>query len=176
LAPEQTPAPYAGARKARRPSAEGRRAGLGTRDFLRRVESAALAAFPSTLAHGATSHVRFSLLQVHFGDPTVHYEVWVQRRGQPAGHGVIEVSLHFEGRDGDRNRALLAGLVAHAGELMDALGPRIEPEEWTKSWTRLHETLPLDTPLDERLADAVGRRVARWVEVCKPLLPKRRHV
>lgn len=146
--------------------------GLSTREFLRRVESAALAALPPGLAHEITSRVRFSLLQFHFGDTTVHYEVWVQRRGQPAGQGVIEVGLHFEGRDGDRNRALLTGLVAHAGELMDALGPRIEPEEWTKSWTRLHETLPLDAPLDERLADALGRRVALWIETCEPFLSK----
>ncbi|MDO8530706.1 MAG: hypothetical protein Q7T26_00845 [Dehalococcoidia bacterium] len=169
MAPKQTPARYAGVRKARR---DRPHAGLGTRDFLRLVESAALAALPPGLARKADSRIRFSLLQLHFGDTTVHYEVWVQRRGQPAGQGVIEVGLHFEGRDGERNRALLAGLVAHAGELMQALGPRIEPEEWTKSWTRLHETLPLDAPLDARLADALGRRVARWVDVCEPLLPK----
>ncbi|MBI4540159.1 MAG: hypothetical protein HY704_11695, partial [Gemmatimonadetes bacterium] len=78
MAPEQTPAPYAGARKARRDRAQAR---LGTRDFLRRVESAALAALPPGLARGVTSRVRFSLLQLHFGDTTVHYEVWVQRRG-----------------------------------------------------------------------------------------------
>lgn len=167
---EQTPPPYAGIRKARR---DRPHAGLGTREFLRGAESAALAALPPGLARGITSHVRFSLLQLHFGDTTVHYEVWVQRRGQPAGQGIIEVGLHFEGRDGDRNRALLAGLVTHAGELMDALGPRIEPEEWTKSWTRIHETLPLDAPLDERLADALGGRVALWIETCEPLLPKR---
>ena len=166
---EQTPAPYAGVRKAR----HNRQAtGLSTREFLRRVESAALGALPPGLARGIASRVRFSLLQLHFGDPTVHYEVWVQRRGQPAGQGIIEVGLHFEGRDGDRNRALLSGLVAHAGELMDALGPRIEPEEWTKSWTRLHETLPLREPLDVQLADALGKRVALWIETCEPLLPK----
>mgnify|MGYP001576798978 FL=1 len=169
MALEQTPPPYAGVRKARR---DPRHAGLGTRDFLRGVESAALAALPPGLARGITSRIRFSLLQFHFGDTTVHYEVWVQRRGQPAGQGIIEVGLHFEGRDGERNRALLSGLVARAGELMDALGPRIEPEEWTKSWTRLHETLPLREPLDEQMADTLGRRVALWIETCEPLLPR----
>ena len=163
---------YAGVRRTKDPP---RPAGLGMREFLRRVETAALVTLPPDLARAVTSRVRFSLLQLHFGDPTVHYEVWVQRpRGGQMGSGAgVEVGLHFEGRDGQRNRALLAFMVGRAAELVGALGPGIEPEEWTPAWTRLHERLPLEGPLDAALAEALGRRLARWATVCQPILAAR---
>ena len=153
---------YAGARK---PKGKRQHSGLATREFLQLVESAARAALPAKLASSVSSRLRFSLLQLHFGDPTVHYEVWVQRR-----QGAIEVGLHFEGPDGERNRALLDRLVAQGEQLMDALGLRIEPEVWTASWTRLHETMALHEPLDEALAGGLGARVSAWVRACQPLL------
>ncbi len=153
---------YAGTRK---PKGRRQRSGLATREFLHKTESAARAALPAELASSVSSRLRFSLLQLHFGDPTVHYEVWVQRR-----QGAIEVGLHFEGPDGERNRALLDRLVARGEQLMDALGLRIEPEVWTETWTRLHETMPLHEPLDEAFASGLGARVSAWVQACQPLL------
>ena len=40
----------------------------------------------------AQFRVEPSLLQVHFGDPAVHYEAWIQRKTRS-----IEIGLHFEG-------------------------------------------------------------------------------
>ncbi|MBI3953453.1 MAG: hypothetical protein HY330_02965 [Chloroflexi bacterium] len=169
---------YAGSRK---PKGARGRVGLATRDFLHLIESAARKELPPALASGISARVRFSLLQLHFGDPTIHYEVWVQRRPwkkRPAGgipptssrDDAIEIGLHFEGPDGARNRALLQHMVARGDEVMDTLGLRIEPEEWTTNWARLHETVALTSPLDSALAAALGQRLAAWVLACQPVL------
>jgi hypothetical protein len=121
--------------------------------------------------------VRTSILQVYFGDPTVHYEVWVQRKGW-----CVEVGLHFEGGDRERNYLWAAALAPRALEIQSQLGPGVELEEWTAKWTRLHESRPLPGDskkpiklvLSEELVDEVAERVARFVEVMEPLLAEER--
>ena len=58
-----------------------------------------------------------SLIKLHYGDPKVHYEVWVRRRA-----GSIEVGLHFEGTPQENSRYLeeLTSRYAHA---IASLGP-----------------------------------------------------
>jgi len=155
---------------------------LGTKEFLASVEAAARAALPRSLAGQVHARIRFSLLQLYFRDPSVHYEVWIQRpsarmrRPNPARLqgkvGTIEMGLHFEGPDRERNVALLARLVSQADKIIEALGPRVEPEEWTRSWTRLHESLPLPARLEPAHAAELGSRVASWVAACQPLLAR----
>ena len=112
--------------------------------------------------------VRFSLLQVYFDTPAVHYEVWVQRKT-----GRIEIGLHFEGGP-EENYRWAAALAPRALEIQSELGPAIELEEWTRSWTRLHETRTLDGRLTEELATEVGERLAQFIEVLEPILEEER--
>ena len=68
------------------------------RDFLLQVYDA----LPSRLPEELREHewrVRWSLLQVYFDKPTVHYEVWVQRKARR-----IEIGLHFEGEREESQR------------------------------------------------------------------------
>jgi hypothetical protein len=110
---------------------------------------------------------RFNLLQLHHGDPAIHYEVWVQRKA-----GRVEVGLHFEG-EREVNDRWAARLAERFAEIRVRLGSSAELEEWTRSWTRAHEVIPFDR-LDEALAESVGRRLADWVVVMEPILdPKR---
>lgn len=110
---------------------------------------------------------RFNLLQLHCGDPAIHYEVWVQRKA-----GRIELGLHFEG-EREMNYRWAARLAERFVEIQAQLGGRVELEEWTRSWTRLHELIPFDT-LEESLAERVARRLADFVTVMEPILDQER--
>jgi len=120
--------------------------------------------------------VRSSLLQVYFGEPAVHYEVWVQRKT-----GTIEVGLHFEG-EREENYRWAETLAARAPEILGELGPSVELEEWTQRWTRLHESRPFagrdewkpSRDLSEELAERIGERLARFIEVLEPIVAKER--
>ena len=137
------------------------------RDFLLLVYDA----LPQKLPEALREHrwrVRWSLLQVYFERPVVHYEVWVQRKARR-----VEIGLHFEGEQ-EENYRWAQALAPHALEIQAQLGPGVELEEWTKSWTRLHETLTLRGDLTEELANEVAERVARYIEVLEPILAQER--
>ena len=128
-------------------------------------------ALPRQLPEPLRDHqwrVRWSLLQVYFERPTVHYEVWVQRKARR-----IEVGLHFEGEREESQRWAQA-LAPRALEIQAQLGPSVELEEWTRSWTRLHETLPLAGDLTDELAQELAQRLARFIEVLEPILAEER--
>lgn len=111
---------------------------------------------------GQTKRV-WNLLQVHFGNPDIHFEVWPQRKTNR-----LELGLHFEGEQAD-SYAWAERLSAYAGIALTELGPAAEMEEWTASWTRLHETWPIGV-LDHELAETVAERLALYVETLCPLL------
>lgn len=106
--------------------------------------------------HSSNSHVRHGMLQIHFGNPRVHYELWLQRRTSR-----VELGLHFEDEP-EANKRWCALFTAQVYELQELLGPLVELEEWTASWSRLHLTVPLE-PLEpafaERLAELLGRLI-----------------
>ena len=116
-----------------------------------------------------------SLAQVYFHDPSVHYEVWVQRKTHS-----IEIGLHFEG-EREANARWAELLSERAPEIARALGPSAELETWTRSWTRLHESRPIEgdewrpkyllTPV---LVEEVAARLARYIEVLEPIVRKGR--
>lgn len=137
------------------------------KDFL----NAAYDALPQQLPEDLRGHkwrIRWSLLQVYFGKPTIHYEVWVQRKARR-----IEIGLHFE-CEREESYRWAEVLAPRAIEIQAQLGPNVELEEWTKSWTRLHETLHLETDLTEELASDVANRLARYIEVLEPILEEER--
>ncbi|MGB2694289.1 MAG: hypothetical protein WBD55_03775 [Dehalococcoidia bacterium] len=137
------------------------------RDFLELVYDRLSKRLPSQLLDHEW-RVRWSLLNVWFDQPTVHYEVWVQKK-----NARIEIGLHFEGERDDNYRwaEVLAG---RALEIQAQLGPTVELEEWTSSWTRLHETLVLDGKLNETLAAEVAGRLAAFIEVLEPIMAEER--
>ena len=137
------------------------------RDFLLLVYDALSRQLPEPLREHQW-RVRWSLLQVYFDRPIVHYEVWVQRKA-----GRIEIGLHFEGEREESYRWAEA-LAPRALEIQAQLGPGVELEEWTQSWTRLHETRPLSGDLSDELAEEVAQRLARFIEVLEPICEQER--
>ena len=104
-----------------------------------------------------------SLIKFHYGEPAIHYEVWIQRRTDR-----IELGLHFEA-DAGRNRSYLEMLSGRFVEIQAALGPGIEPEQWTASWTRIHQGLPMGI-LDGALLEEVVGRIAEMMAVLQPMI------
>ncbi len=136
-------------------------------DFLLLVHDALPDQLPAPLREHRW-RVRWSMLQVYFESPTIHYEVWVQRKA-----GRIEVGLHFEGEREETHR-WAQSLAPRALEIQAKLGPGVELEEWTPSWTRLHETLPLAGDLNEEMVADVSERLARFIEILEPTLAQER--
>ena len=122
---------------------------LQTREFVFLTEELAMRALPPGVPVPERK-VIWTILQLHYGDPSVHFEVQPHNARQQ-----IELGLHFEGPV-EQNDAWAARLAARAPEFMSALGDAWELEEWTVSWRRLHRIFPferLDTPLAQAVAD-----------------------
>jgi hypothetical protein len=132
------------------------------RDFLMLVRERLEPLLPPEL-RSFQARVRFTLLQVYFDHPSLHYEVWPQKKT-----GRIEIGLHFEG-EAETNYRWAAVLAERMPEVQAALGPAMELEEWTPVWTRLHHTLPLGT-LDEAEASEAARRLAALIQTMEPIL------
>jgi len=125
--------------------------------FLASVRDKALEGVPDEL-RSPHSRIRYGMLQLHYGDPRIHYEVWLVRKT-----GLIEVGLHFEA-DHDLNLARAESLAQRVLELREFLGPDAELEQWSPSWTRLHLTVPIGA-LDEALSNEVAGRLANLVRM-----------
>ncbi len=120
---------------------------LTIRDFLALVHGGVVAALGKRL-DGLDTRQRFGYLQYYRGFPAVHYEVWVQRKTAR-----MEIGLHFEG-ERDRNYAAAEVLAMRSPDVIAAIGPEYELEEWTERWTRLHRSFAAPSLTPELAADA----------------------
>ena len=102
-----------------------------------------------------------SLIKLHYGDPKVHYEVWIRRR-----LGTIELGLHFEGV-AEENLRYLDRLTTEYSSVIKSLGPDVEPERWAGTWTRVHRALPFST-LDEDILMVASGYLTQMVRVLEP--------
>lgn len=120
---------------------------LKAREFVFFCEDYVLSHLPPGMPE-PERRVMWTILQFHFGDPDVHFELQPQM-----GRGVVEMGLHFEGTP-VANEAWVEAIGARAGHLLAELGPAWELEEWTASWRRLHRPYRF-----EKLTGALGREV-----------------
>jgi hypothetical protein len=127
---------------------------LRIRDFLALVHEGMTARLGARLG-GLDWRQRFGYLQYFRGDPAVHYEIWVQRKTER-----LEIGLHFESGDRDRNYDAAALLGERAPEIVASVGPGYELEEWTAQWTRLHRSFAAPALTPELAAEAAGRAAA----------------
>lgn len=110
----------------------------------------------------------WSLLQLHYGEPSLHYEVG--RVSPDAIRRVAgwELGFHCEARDHDLNRLLLDGFRRHLFEIKATLGERIEAEMWDKGWTKIYEVYP-EAPLTEAYRAEVAERLAAFIACLHPI-------
>ena len=140
---------------------QGRR--LKTKEFLVEVVELLRMQLPAHLRDVNVVGPVGSLIKVHYGNPKVHYEVWVRRKG-----GSIEVGLHFEG-DADLNRRYLSELMGRYSQTVASLGPEVQPEEWVRSWTRVHQAVPF-SDLDEDTLLVISGQLSRMVARLEPVV------
>lgn len=95
------------------------------------------------------------LIQFHYGQASLHYEV--SRAKYRDGW---ELGFHCEARDRDLNRYLLHGFRRHLFEIKDALGEQIEAEMWDRGWTKIYEIYPDGDLTSEYQARAAARLAA----------------
>jgi hypothetical protein len=133
------------------------------REFLNHLPPLILYGLPNNLKDFTVIGPTTNLIKFHYGNPAIHYEVWVQRK-----RGIIEVGLHFEA-DRVTNQKHLETLSNHFIEIHTNLGFEIEPEQWTESWTRIHLTLGFQT-LDKNLAIKIATKITRMIAVLQPFL------
>jgi hypothetical protein len=80
----------------------------------------------------------------------------------------VELGLHFESRDRDRNARLLEWFAEEMVWIKAALDERTEAEPWDRGWTRVHRVLPV-APLDERFQRELAEQLSRMIEILEPL-------
>ena len=132
-----------------------------TKEFLTEVVELVRMQLPADLKNVQVVGPTGSLIKIHYGDPQIHYEVWVRRRP-----GMVEVGLHFEGPP-EKNSWYLSQLTEGYPEAIGSLGPGVLPEEWVRSWTRVHQHVSFDS-LDEDLLMVVSGQLNQMVRTLQP--------
>ena len=135
---------------------------LEAREFVFFCEDQILTRLPPAVPR-PERRLRWTILQFHFGDDRVHFELQPQM-----GRGVVEAGLHFEGPV-EANDAWVDLLAAHAADLLGELGPYWELEEWTASWRRLHRPYPFER-LTAELGCEVAGELVRAITALHPLI------
>ncbi len=137
---------------------------LSSSQFMSALPAATREHLPARLRQFKSAH-RSWLCQLYYRDPSLHYEVWNMGESR----GKLELGLHFESRDRDRNAALLAGFSRQLVEIKATLGPQWEAEAWDKGWSKVYEVLPYE-PLSDEILAAVAARLAGAMTVLTPIL------
>ncbi len=136
---------------------------MKTREFLYTLPDIVRQQVPAELKDFQTIGPTMSLVKLHYGEPAVHYEVWVRKRQRE-----VELGLHFES-DAAFNQRGLQRLTEHRASIQAALGPDVAVEEWDKGWTRAHEAVALEPLTDDFLIE-VSSRLSEMVETLEPIL------
>ena len=137
---------------------------LSRTEFLRSLPAQVTPHLPPALASIQARQPWGWLIQFHYGEPALHYEVapakW--REGW-------ELGLHFEAKDSRLNGYLLAGFCRYLFEIKDTLGDGFEAETWDKGWTKVYEVYPARKLTEAHQAE-VGRRLAKIIACLQPIL------
>lgn len=136
---------------------------LSLSNFLKTMPPVVIAQLPSNLQKIQVRQPWRWLVQFHYGEPWLHYEL-SQAKWRPG----LEVGFHCESRDKELNRYLLNGFRKHLFEIKTALGDSIEAEMWDKGWTKIYEVYP-EGELTPDYQTAVGSRLAKMIVCIHPI-------
>jgi hypothetical protein len=136
---------------------------LSNAKFLRTFPDVVFPHLPSTLQTIQARQPFPWLVQFHYGEPRLHYEVSRVRRG-----GGWELGIHCEARDKRLNRFLLDGFRRHLFEIKDTLGESVEAEMWDRGWTKVYEVVPPEV-LTADYQQRLGQRLAEIIICLHPI-------
>ncbi len=132
-------------------------------EFFRELPAQLKPHLPKAWRKFSTRH-RNWMLQVYFGEFTVHYEASAYQR-----INAFEIGLHFERRGRENNDALMEQFMPHCFAIKAELGAQVEFERWDKGWSKIYETLPLAAYDDDYLA-RVAERMAKLIACLQPFV------
>lgn len=136
---------------------------LSRSNFLKTLPQLILTRLPEPL-QGINVHQPYRwLIQFHYGEPRLHFEVSSARH-----RAGWELGFHCESRDRNLNRYLLNGFRRHLFEIKDNLGPTIEAEMWDRGWTKIYEVYPAGT-LNKQYQAALAARLAEFIVCLHPI-------
>ena len=135
---------------------------MSYRNFLKTLPEAVIPQLPANLQAIKVRQPWRYLIQFHYGEPRLHYEV-----ARAQGRAGLELGFHCEARDRDLNRYLLKGFRHHLFEIKDRLGESVEAEMWDRGWTKIYEVYP-EGELTSDYQAAVGRRLAEIIVCLHP--------
>jgi hypothetical protein len=136
---------------------------LSRSKFLKTLPDAVVGQLPPALQGIKVRQPWGWLVQFHYGEPRLHYEV-----SKVARVGGWELGFHCEARDKHLNRVLLDGFRRHLFEIKDALGDSIEAEMWDRGWTKIYEVVP-EADLTTAYQAEIGRRLAEIITCLHPI-------
>lgn len=108
------------------------------------------------------------IIQIHYGEPSLHYEVGRVRSRPGQTESAWELGFHCEARDKRLNRFLLDGFRRHLFEIKAELGPGMEAEMWDRGWTKIYEVM-VDVPLTTDAQSTIGERLGAIITVIHPI-------
>jgi hypothetical protein len=136
---------------------------LSQRQFVATLPATVVPHLPTPLQVIKVKQPWHWLVQFHYGEPRLHYEV--SRATRQKGW---ELGFHCEAADHNLNRFLLDGFRRHLFEIKETLGERMEAEMWDKGWTKIYEVYP-DAPLTKSYQAEVGQRLAIIITCLHPI-------
>ena len=132
-------------------------------EFLKTLPEIIVPALPESL-HGIKVRQPYRwLIQFHYGEPRLHYEV-----SRSQGRKGLELGFHCESRDKALNRLLLFGFRQHLFEIKDVLGESMEAEMWDRGWTKIYDVYPLADFTAEHQRE-VGQRMVKIIACIHPI-------
>lgn len=136
---------------------------LSRNHFLQTLPDVVIPYLPAALQRVQVRRPWRYLVQFHYGEPRLHYEVSPAARRQG-----WELGFHCESGDPNLNRFLLNGFRRHLFEIKDSLGETIEAEMWDKGWTKIYEVYP-ERNLTAQYQVEIGRRLAEIIICLQPI-------
>lgn len=143
---------------------------LSRNKFLQTLPEVVTPRLPASLQSIQTRQPWRWLIQFHFGEPALHYEVSPALR-RPG----WELGFHCESSDARLNRFLLIGFRRHLFEIKATLGEHMEAEMWDRGWSKIYEVYPVQE-LTPAYQAAVGARLADIIICLHPIYAELRAV
>ena len=136
---------------------------LSRTKFLQSMPEVVVPKLPASLQSIQSRQPWRWLIQFHFGEPALHYEISPAQR-----HQGWELGLHCEAKDKALNRFLLQGFRRHLFEIKSTLGESVEAEMWDRGWTKIYEIYPAQS-LTPAYQAALGARLANIIICLHPI-------
>ncbi len=136
-------------------------------EFLKTLPEIIVPALPAPLQGLKIRQPYRWLIQFHYGEPRLHYEV-----SRSKGREGLELGFHCESRDKALNRLLLFGFRQHLFEIKDVLGESLEAEMWDRGWTKIYDVYPpadFSADFSADYAQDVGQRMAEIIACIHPI-------